>query len=478
LGDLLLLLLSQLIKWLRDHVRRLYESEHASTVSFVEGEHTTEKLADADVNNVRMKSCYSKSGVSAVFHVLRHVTSRYVKITSPSPLFTVPPLAAYEQVYDVHHYNNPFVVTSTTAMEPLWECEKIGCYRNDEENERALDRLRRNDPALKEMTLEMPRYSRTGTERLHQMIPQAFDAIATNSSLKVLGINVPFEAFAPHHEQVADRATRALSLNTSLKHIRITTFHGIMNTLNLVMASPNLQALTVRCDFTPSITDITALAQVLRINTNLHSLTIDSFFIHSERGAAFAAVFHENQAIKTLSIKRDGFLCIAINTDGGMSFAEALPHGHSLEKINFEDNGLNDDGAVSIVRTLCRKHLKNLSLVDNKISRDGYERIVQILRDNEHTFIKLDLFQDSQDSPWHKFIRREIDKLTWNNRLQFEKDTWVDTFLEQDAPSQELLFRALERAKKVDKERVTPDMLFLLIKESPDLIVQAIRNGL
>jgi hypothetical protein len=32
--------------WQRDHIRRLYESECASTVSFVEEEHTTEKLGN------------------------------------------------------------------------------------------------------------------------------------------------------------------------------------------------------------------------------------------------------------------------------------------------------------------------------------------------------------------------------------------------------------------------------------------------
>ena len=113
------------------------------------------------------------------------------------------------------------------------------------------------------------------------------------------------------------------------------------------------------------------------------------------------------------------------------------------------------------------------------ISQDGYERIIQILKENEHSFIKLDLFKDSEDSPWHKKIRLEIDVLTWENRLQVEKDTWVNRFLEQDTPSKELLFLALERAKKVDNERFSkaPNMLFHLIKQLPDLIVQAICDG-
>jgi hypothetical protein len=39
--------------WRRDHVRKLYKSERASTVSFVEEEHTIEKLRN--VKNVRVR---------------------------------------------------------------------------------------------------------------------------------------------------------------------------------------------------------------------------------------------------------------------------------------------------------------------------------------------------------------------------------------------------------------------------------------
>jgi hypothetical protein len=70
--------------------------------------------------------------------------------------------------------------------------------------------------------------------------------------------------------------------------------------------------------------------------------------------------------------------------------------------------------------------------------------------------------------------------LTWENRLQVEKDTWVDRFLEQHTSSRELLFLALERAKNVDNQQFSkaPNLLFHLIKESPELMAQAIRNGL
>jgi hypothetical protein len=49
-------------------------------------------------------------------------------------------------------------------------------------------------------------------------------------------------------------------------------------------------------------------------------------------------------------------------------------------------------------------------------------------------------------------IRVEIDKLTWDNELQVERDKWVDQLFGQDTLFKELLFLALERAKKVDKK--------------------------
>jgi hypothetical protein len=100
--------------------------------------------------------------------------------------------------------NVPPVTPDGTAWEAAVSClgnlwvsestsESIGINCLEEENERALCRLRCNDPYLKEMTLELPRYSRTGTERQHEMILQAFDAIATSSSLEMLDINVQFQ---------------------------------------------------------------------------------------------------------------------------------------------------------------------------------------------------------------------------------------------------------------------------------------------
>ena len=127
-----------------------------------------------------------------------------------------------------------------------------------------------------------------------------------------------------------------------------------------------------------------------------------------------------------------------------------------------------------------RDSIKTLSLLNhNRVSQDWFTRTVQILKENKHSFVQLDLFQDSRDSVWQNNFQLEFDRLTWENHFQVEKDTWFDQFLGQDTPTKELLFLALERAKKAENERFSkaPDILSHLIKQLPDLFVQAICDG-
>ena len=189
--------------------------------------------------------------------------------------------------------------------------------------------------------------------------------------------------------------------------------------------------------------------------------------------AAFVPAFHGNRTIKTVSMR-----CRAISRAGAVSFVKMLPQDHCVESINFDENRLDDDSAVTIVQTLSHTPLKVLSLKENEISQEGDTRIIRALQDNEYSFTKLELFNDSQHSSWHNFIRLEIDRLTWGNQLQVEKLTWVDLFLEQEAISREMIFLALERAKRVDNERFSnaPNMLNYLIREIPDSIAQAVLN--
>jgi hypothetical protein len=372
-------------------------------------------------------------------------------------------------------------------MDSLSEHGIISEDADNEEWERVLDRLRRNDPTLKELTLgdsaqwhwELAQLFIKAKEYWTKLL-NVFDAIATNSSLKILNFEGDI-GFCFIEDIQEDRARRAFSLNTSLKDIRITKTDWSTSLLDIVMASPNLEFMTIRFDSNQSVSieAFTAMVQVLCGHMNLHSLTIVGFQMDSDIAAAFATAFQGNQTIKTLIMRRD-----SVHATSAVSFVESLPHDNALEVLVFDEHEFNDDSLVRIVRTVCRTRLKVLSLATSsghsEISQEGCTRIIQTLNENEHSLTKLDLFRDSQDSMWHNFARLEIEHLTWNNRLQVEKETWIDQFLNQDATTKELLFRALERAKKVDNEQFSkaPNILFYLIKESPDFIAEAIRDGL
>jgi hypothetical protein len=217
-------------------------------------------------------------------------------------------------------------------MDPLPECEIIKEDAGNEENERVVDRLRRNDPALKELTIHAGGIGMWWTE----MILQAFDAIATNSSLKILNIEGDIGVLLYFIDDIKkDRVRRALSLNTSLKDIRTNDFNWSTSLLDIVMASPNLEFLTIRyydCH-SHSIEDITAMVQVLCGHINLHSLTFEGLWMNSDRAAAFATAFQGNQAIKTLIMRRN-----FEKVTSAVSLVEALPHDNALEVLVFDDD--------------------------------------------------------------------------------------------------------------------------------------------
>jgi hypothetical protein len=346
---------------------------------------------------------------------------------------------------------------------------KIDCgARVSKKNEELLARLKRSDPELKIVTLGIPRrgYWSQQPDSVYRAILDAFDAIANNTVLEILTIDGAHDLL---FEDAEDFIKRALNLNTSLKDIRIDTFGDPRFALDIALSSSSLKAATicVCADgryYVPSIDTIHAFAQVLRVDTKLHSLTMEGFNINAARGTALAAAFYENRTIQSLTMRKKALRSGA----GAVSFCEALPKRHSLEVINFDENGIEDDFAMRIVRTLCSTPVKTLSLVDNAISRRGCTRIVDTLKKRRHGFTKLELFPPSEkSSPWQKEIRLDIDMLTWENQLQVEKDTWVDRFLNQEHRTPEMLFLAIERAKRVDSERFshTPNMFFYLAKE-------------
>lgn len=197
---------------------------------------------------------------------------------------------------------------------------KIDCgARVSKKNEELLARVKRSDPDLKILTLGIPwrGYWSQQPDSVYRAILDAFDAIANNTVLEFLTIDGAHDLL---FEDAEDRIKTALNRNTSLKDIRIDTFGDPKFALDIALSSPSLKAATIRvCAdgryYVPSIDTIRAFAQVLRVDTNLHSLTVERFNMNAAHGAA-------------------------------VSFCKALPEGHSLEIIDFDENGIEDDFAI------------------------------------------------------------------------------------------------------------------------------------
>lgn len=117
------------------------------------------------------------------------------------------------------------------------------CCGDDEYLWQVLDRLRCNEPGLKYLYL----YISISPD--HAMVDQItlamFEAIETNSSLEILEIGGETITQITMGNQVK-RVQRALSLNASIKDICVTIDISWRNAFDIVLASPNLEALTIR----------------------------------------------------------------------------------------------------------------------------------------------------------------------------------------------------------------------------------------
>jgi hypothetical protein len=312
-------------------------------------------------------------------------------------------------------------------------------FGNDQVNHELLERLRCNDPTLKVLSLCFPSpYSVERNLFRQQFILPAIQAIGTNTFLERLDMEKE-------------------ELDGYFSSVHPKRFH-------------NLQTLVVSGAL---VDDITAIAEALPFNMKLKTLTLCQWrtrISHDNDGGTgtlvFAGAFHRNQTLKTLCI-----LCgSTIPGDVAALVVEGLPVDHNLVAISIRARGLlqettrlDDDSAARIVRALCRTSLKYLSFHGNNlISKEGGARIVQILKENDHFFNKVELFGASERPKWQNEISLEV-----------EKNTWAKRFLKiSDAKTQEVLLPfIIRRAETADRERESkaPDMVFYILKEKCDL---------
>lgn len=311
-------------------------------------------------------------------------------------------------------------------------------FGNDEVNYILLERLRCNDSMLKQLNLCFPPpYTLERKAFVQQYLRPVIEAIGTNTFL---------ERLDEEKEDLDDMGYACCYYPKRRQNLHTLAFIGA------------------------SVDDISAIAEALPVNMKLKTLTLCQWRISSNGCLfVFAGAFQRHQTLKTLRI-----LCGAtIPSNVAALVVEALPRDHHLEAISIRGSGrrlgsmsverIDDNSAARIVHALCPTNLKFLSFTGNNlISKAGAERIVQILKNNDNCFHKIELFEDRQIPDWRNEIRLGVETNTWAKRFLKISDTRVQAVL---------LPFALKKAAMVDKESLSkaPDMVFYLVKEKCDL---------
>jgi hypothetical protein len=296
-------------------------------------------------------------------------------------------------------------------------------------------------------------------------------SIAKNGSVKHLGL-VNLANYLVHDE-IKGVLEGALRKNRSIQSISIPVSGRLVDVMKAVMVCPKIERLHAvnrhyGDDFWPNGV-ITEMTEFVREVEKLKELRVVNMSMDRAQTLEFASAFGENMMIKALTLGGDRcFFATWI-------FAEALPKQHSLKRISFYGGYPEGDYQVRIIEMLAQTRLQELVMVDYSINGnvDMLKACIRKLECTKNNFTDLIVFPAYDQSPEAKFFRRRVEKLTWSNFFQSEKDTWINRFLKHGDPGNMLVARAIERANEVDKQRHSkcPNILFYLLKEmSPALL--------
>ncbi|KAL1355228.1 hypothetical protein HN51_007280 [Arachis hypogaea] len=125
---------------------------------------------------------------------------------------------------------------------------------------------------------------------------------------------------------------------------------------------------------------VTSIAKVLKDNSVITTLELSYNPIGPDGANALAEVLKFHGNVKTLKL---GWC--QIGAKGAESIADALKYNTTIETLDLRANGLRDDGALCLARSLkvVNEALTSLDLGFNEIRDDGAFAIAQALKSNE-----------------------------------------------------------------------------------------------
>ena len=140
----------------------------------------------------------------------------------------------------------------------------------------------------------------------------------------------------------------------------------------------NLERLVIS-DNALSNTALVKLAQILKTNTTIKEVELESIGANGEAGGDAIALFlRENNTITSLRIGKN-----ALDYLGTKKIAEALKTNKSLQSVTMPTNGLDEAGAIYIAKSLeLNNSLTKLDLSDNAIQSAGLIYLSAALESN------------------------------------------------------------------------------------------------
>nr|XP_058955915.1 nucleotide-binding oligomerization domain-containing protein 2-like [Pocillopora verrucosa] len=124
---------------------------------------------------------------------------------------------------------------------------------------------------------------------------------------------------------------------------------------------------------------VVALAECLKYNASLETLSLGCFGTCNDGAAALGECLKYNKSLTTLDLGENNF-----GDDGAAALGECLKYNKSLTTLDLSDNRIGDDGATALGECLkYNKSLTTLDLSDNRIGDDGAAALAECLKYNK-----------------------------------------------------------------------------------------------
>lgn len=318
----------------------------------------------------------------------------------------------------------------------------------------------------------------------------AFMALSHNPISSIRSLHLEGNTIDLHTSQALGLMLKS---NRTLEDFRLChsdiTSEGVSNISLGLMGNRSLKTL----DFSGNGLDDVAVSKIS--NSLVHNETVDALrFDFNEVGSfgaqAIASLLRRNRHLKELHLFGN-----QVGPEGAIGLADALEHNPSLKTLVLSFNNIGDRGAVALANSLtCNKSLSKLSLASNGVGKKGLKAFGKCLP-------KMKGLEQLDAGDFYDIVAADavLEGLKENTRLSelyFQSpisdclgstsiELEMDFYIRLNKSGRSLLHSCdipssawptvLARASANHSESGSPDVLYHLLRQKPDLIEASMR---